>query len=370
MGYSSAQSIAMVNNNQLGLTSAEAQKTLLAEGPNQTDPKKTNKLWRIVKEVMAEPMFQLMLAAGIRLVMITGDHRLTALAMARQAGISAADVYARVTPIKKLELIQKFKSEGQVVAMTGDGVNDAPALKAAHIGIAMGKRGTDVAREAAALVLMEDSFADIVAAIRAGRLITQNIKQALSYSFSLHLPIIILSLVPVLMNQPMILLPLHIVFFELIFNPISSLVFEAEPADRNLMRQPPVPITEELLTARSLMKAMGFGLAMGVGILILYLVLLRQGTATPEIRAAVITAMVGANLGAIFIFRRQWFLNRLPLTGWLAIGLTLGGLSLIVNLSFLADIFALGHLSMLSFGITLFGSLVLVALGRLLVRYR
>ena len=151
--------------------------------------------------------------AGIRVVMITGDHPVTAKAIARQAGIAESDVYARVTPTDKLAIIQRLKSEGEVVAMTGDGVNDAPALKAAQIGIAMGRRGTDVARAAAALVLLQDSFAAIVTAIRAGRLITINIKQALGYSLSLHLPIIILSFMPGILNQPLILLPIHIVVF-------------------------------------------------------------------------------------------------------------------------------------------------------------
>ena len=145
--------------------------------------------------------------AGIRVVMITGDHSVTARAIAAEVGIDSANVYARVTPQQKLEIVEGFKSSGEVVAMTGDGVNDAPALKAAHIGIAMGERGTDVAREAASLVLMNDDFCTIVAAIRSGRLITQNLQQALRYTLAIHMPIIVLSMIPVLIGMPLLLLP-------------------------------------------------------------------------------------------------------------------------------------------------------------------
>ena len=306
--------------------------------------------------------------AGIRIVMITGDHPITAAAMAEQAGIAAADVYARVTPIKKLEIIQRLKAEGEVVAMTGDGVNDAPALKSAHIGIAMGKRGTDVAREAAALVLMEDSFTAIVGAIKAGRMITKNIKLALSYSLSLHMPIILLSIVPVVMNQALILLPVHIVFLELVFNPIASLLFEAEPADRDLMQQPPVPIKTELLNGRSLFRALTVGGLMGGGLLILYLWLLMRGVPTEEIRTAVFTAMVGANLGAVFIFRRRWFFSRLPRIGWIAMALTMTGLTVIVHLPILAQLFMLGKIGVWHYGLTHLGAFGLAGAGRVFNR--
>ena len=200
------------------------------------------------------------LRAGIRVVMITGDHPRTARAIAASAGIDSREVitgtelesmdvkaisariasvsiFARVTPQQKLAIVEALKANGEVVAMTGDGVNDAPALKAAHIGIAMGKRGTDVAREAASLVLLEDDFGAIVAAIRLGRRIFANLRQAMVYTLAVHIPIIGLSVLPVMFGMPLILAPIHIAFLELIIDPACSIVFEAEPGNPGLMEQ-------------------------------------------------------------------------------------------------------------------------------------
>src|SRR5690606_23031401 len=192
-------------------------------------------------------------AAGIRIIMMTGDHPATALAIAGEVGLSArpqvtgaaeiakldddalrerlrhVDVCARLQPVQKLRLVRLLREDGEVVAMTGDGVNDAPALKAADVGVAMGKRGTDVAREAAALVLLDDSFASIVAAIRQGRRIDDNIRKAVRFVFAVHIPIIALALVPTLLHWPVLLLPVHIVLLELLIDPACSIVFEAEP---------------------------------------------------------------------------------------------------------------------------------------------
>jgi len=203
-------------------------------------------------------------SAGIRVVMITGDYPATAQSIARQAGLERADavmtgaqldrlddaelaarvgeihVFARVIPEQKLRVVNALKARGEVVAMTGDGVNDAPALKAAHIGIAMGGRGTDVAREAAALVLLDDSFASIVAAIRLGRRIYSNIRKAIAFTLAVHVPIAGLSMLPVFFaDWPLLLLPVHIVFLELIIDPACSLVFEAEAAEPKVMQRPP-----------------------------------------------------------------------------------------------------------------------------------
>jgi Ca2+-transporting ATPase len=201
-------------------------------------------------------------AGGIRVVMITGDHPVTALAIARQAGIpgdhvlSGSDlaaikapdlaarlvgtnVFARIMPEQKLRLVQAFAAAGEVVAMTGDGVNDAPSLKAAHIGVAMGGRGTDVAREAASLVLLDDNFASLVTAVRLGRRIDDNLRKAIGYILAVHVPIAGMSLLPVVLGWPMVLGPIHVVFLELIIDPVSSIVFEAEPEEDGIMARPP-----------------------------------------------------------------------------------------------------------------------------------
>ena len=179
------------------------------------------------------------------------------------------------------------------------------------------------------------------------------------------MPILLLSLVPVLLNQPLILLPIHIVFLELVFNPISSLVFEAEPADRNLMLRPPVVVTEPLLSGRTLLRALLTGLVIGGLVLLFYAWLLHLGTPTEPLRTAVFTAMVGGNLGAIFLYRRNWFLARLPPIGWIAILTAMAGLSLIVTVPLLARVFDLGGIGWWHYAAILLGSMVVVAMGRI-----
>src|SRR6185437_3800574 len=202
-------------------------------------------------------------SAGVRILMLTGDHPVTAQAIAREIGLSEradvltgaeiaqlddaslaerlrqVDICARLRPEQKLRLVRLLQQSGEVVAMTGDGVNDAPALKAADVGVAMGERGTDVAREAAALVLLDDSFASIVRAIRQGRRIYDNIGKATAFVFAVHVPIIVLALLPALLHWPVILAPVHIVLLELLIDPASSMVFQAEPGSPDLMRRPP-----------------------------------------------------------------------------------------------------------------------------------
>ncbi len=233
--------------------------------------------------------------AGIRVIMITGDYPGTAQHIARQIGledpekyvtgpelskmsenklaekIKTTNIFARVVPEQKLVIVNALKLNGEIVAMTGDGVNDAPALKSAHIGIAMGERGTDVAREASAIVLLNDDFFSIVAAVRLGRRIFDNIKKAVGYTFSVHMPIAGLAVFPILFNLPLVLLPVHIAFLELIIDPACSMVFEAEPEEKNIMNRPPRNLQERLFGRKNLTLSLLQGTSMLVGVIIIFL---------------------------------------------------------------------------------------------------
>lgn len=254
--------------------------------------------------------------AGVRVIMMTGDHPATALAIARQVGLSErpdlmtgaeiealddaalrqrlrhVDLCARLKPQHKLRLVQLLRADGEVVAMTGDGVNDAPALKAADVGIAMGERGTDVAREAAALVLLDDSFARIVAAIRQGRRIDDNIRKATRFVFAVHVPIIALALVPTLLHWPVLLLPVHIVLLELLIDPACSIVFEAEPEDSDLMGRPPRPASDSPFAAAPLAHGVFQGLGVAFVLLAGQVWLAGQGWSAGQGRAVVFSALV------------------------------------------------------------------------------
>lgn len=258
-------------------------------------------------------------AAGIKVIMITGDHPATAFAVAKTAGIDVAAgvvlgadvarqsqtelrnalrgarVFARIAPEQKLMIVQALKANGEVVAMTGDGVNDAPALEAAHIGIAMGKRGTDVAREAADLVLLDDSFASIVGGVRLGRRIFTNLRRALTYITAIHVPIAGLALLPILFGMPPMLFPMHVVLLELAIDPICALVFEGEPSERAAMRRPPRPPKETLFGPRQLLKAFAQGAGVLAGVFGIYAILL-QDAPEPVARGGAFITLVLANL--------------------------------------------------------------------------
>jgi P-type Ca2+ transporter type 2C len=226
-------------------------------------------------------------SAGIRVVMITGDHAHTALAVAREVGIAADEgevltgaeaerlgpeefaeacrrvhVFARATPELKLRIVESLTATGETVAMTGDGINDAPALKAAAIGVSMGKRGTEVARESSRLVLLDDDFATLVEAIRTGRKVFDDIRHAFGYLLAVHVPIILLALLPPLLGWPLLLLPAEIVWIELLIHPTSSLVFPFEPEAPDLMSRPPRPATSGFFGPGQVRHAILAGLAM------------------------------------------------------------------------------------------------------------
>jgi Ca2+-transporting ATPase len=268
-------------------------------------------------------------AAGIRVVMITGDHPATALSIARQAGLgtngnlmtgaelaqldddalgsrlAGTDIFCRVQPEHKLRLVRAFRRRGDIVAMTGDGVNDAPALKAANIGVAMGARGTDVAREAASLVLLNDDFSSLVTAVRYGRRIFANLRKAIAFVVAVHVPIVGLSILPVILGWPLVLMPAHILFLQLIIDPSCSLVFEAEEAERDAMRSPPRRANDRLFDSAVLVR----GLWQGSGLLALlcgvYAWSRHQTHSDDVARTMTFTVLVLSNIGLIHA-NRSW----------------------------------------------------------------
>ncbi|MGA0532670.1 cation-translocating P-type ATPase [Hansschlegelia sp. KR7-227] len=279
--------------------------------------------------------------AGIRVVMMTGDSAATAEAIARQVGIPvgpgvmtgaelaaipagelaartvATSVYARLTPDQKLSLVASLKAQGEIVAMTGDGVNDAPALRAAHIGVAMGQRGTDVAREAADIVLLDDSFASIVGGVRLGRRIADNLRRAMIYVTAIHVPVAGLSLLPLLFGLPLAFFPMHVVLMELIVDPVCSVAFEAEPERRDSMRRPPRSPTRSLFGRREILAGLLEGALVLAVTLAGFVAALRLGLHEDQARGLLLSMLITANLALAYggiarfgepVFQRQ----RLP----------------------------------------------------------
>lgn len=262
-------------------------------------------------------------SAGVRVIMMTGDHIETARAIATAAGISErpevvlgrelenldskglanllarVDVFARVLPEHKLRLVEGLKTQGEVVAMTGDGVNDAPALAAAHVGVAMGGRGTDIAREAASIVVLDDDFVSVVKAIRLGRTIYGNIQRAARYIIAVHVPITGLALLPLLLGTPLILLPLHIVFLELIIDPASSIVLEREPPAADLMQRPPRQSKAKLIDLRTFAVSVSRGAVVFGAVAAAYAFATWSGLDSPNRAALTFATLIAGNLGLL-----------------------------------------------------------------------
>lgn len=305
--------------------------------------------------------------AGIRVVMITGDHPRTALAIAREAGLPAGeaitgaqlaqmdaatlqrvvgevDVFARVKPEQKLALVEALKKQGEVVAMTGDGVNDAPALKAAHIGVAMGQRGTDVAREAGALVLLKDDFDSIVQAIRMGRRTFANMRQAMVYTLAVHIPIAGLAVLPLLFGLPLLLAPVHIAFLELVIDPACSVVFEAEDGGETLMQQPPRDMREALLSRADALRSIAFGLLTTLAAFGAYAGWIAIGQDERSAATSAFILLVVANAALILPNRHarpgwRWLFAKLPPVSLWVIAGTLAALWMVTNFAPVARAF-------------------------------
>jgi Ca2+-transporting ATPase len=312
--------------------------------------------------------------AGIRVIMITGDYPVTAQNIAKQIGLKSEEgyitgaqlekltdaelrnkiknvcIFARVVPEQKLRIVEALKANKEIVVMTGDGVNDAPALKSAHIGIAMGGRGTEVAREASSLVLLDDDFSSIVQAVRMGRRIYENLKKAMAYIFAIHVPIAGMSLLPVLLEWPLALFPAHIAFLELIIDPVCSVVFEAEPAERNVMQHPPRKANEPLFDRKTIFLSVMQGIVALLIVAAVFRIAPMLGETESQARALAFTTLVFANLFLI-LANRSW--NRTILETfrvpnksllWVFAG-ALFFLALALNIPFLEGVFQFGQIT-------------------------
>lgn len=298
--------------------------------------------------------------AGIRIIMLTGDYFGTAQYVAKKIGLQQTDaaitgaeltkmndlelaqkikhtnIFARILPEQKLRIVNALKTNDEVVAMTGDGVNDAPALQSADIGVAMGKHGTDVARQAAALVLLDDNFSSLVAAIRIGRRVYANIKRAMVYTLAAHIPIIGMTLIPVVCKWPLMFYPVHIVFLEMIINPACSIVFEAEDAEADVMLRQPRSSKEKLFNRQTVVNGLlqGFGalwVSLAVFMLFRYL-----GYPDNTVRAITFVVFVITNLTLIFLNTTIVLRNRAL---WLVSSLAVVFLTIVLCVPYLRVLF-------------------------------
>jgi Ca2+-transporting ATPase len=295
--------------------------------------------------------------AGIRVIMITGDYPVTAKAIGRSIGmnpdadmltgaqlnslsdnelkdcIGRVNIFARVVPEQKLRIVKALKANGEIVAMTGDGVNDAPALKAANIGVSMGAKGTDVAREASSLVLLDDNFASIVSAIRSGRRIFDNLQKAMSYIMAIHIPIIGLTLIPAFFgDMTLILFPIHIVFMELIIDPVCSVAFEAEQEEHNIMKRKPRRPDELFFGRKKIVASILKGLLLLAMVLVIYFISIKEGHTDGEVRAIAFCALIIGNVFLILteLSRTRSFLSVILERNYFTLGIITLALVLLI----------------------------------------
>ncbi|MFM9841195.1 MAG: cation-translocating P-type ATPase [Cyclobacteriaceae bacterium] len=284
--------------------------------------------------------------AGVKVIMITGDFPTTAKSIAQQIGLSTegqvitgnelsvmsdeelkekikrTTIFARIIPEQKLRIVQALKANGEIVAMTGDGVNDAPALKASNIGVAMGNKGTDVAREASSLVLLDDNFASIVSAIHSGRRIYDNLQKAMSYIMAIHIPIIGLTLLPAFFpSLPILLLPLHIVFMELIIDPVCTIAFESEQDEKGIMQRKPRNPSESFFGTKRVLFSVFAGALLLLMVLIVYFLSINEGHTEGEVRAIAFSSLIIGNIFLILtdLSKTRSFISVFAERNWAAI---------------------------------------------------
>ncbi len=271
--------------------------------------------------------------AGIRVKMITGDNAATATTIGKLVGFRGVEntlngeelmamneseledcvlnthVFTRMFPEAKLRIINALKAKGEIVAMTGDGVNDGPALKAAHIGISMGKKGSEIARQASSLILIEDDLARMVDAVAMGRKIYTNLKKAIQYIISIHIPIILIVFLPLALGwiYPSIFSPIHIIFLELIMGPTCSIIYENEPLEKNLMVQKPRPFTSTFFNLSELTTSIAQGLIITMGTLFIYQYAVRTGHDETSVRTMVFITLISANVFLTLVNRSFYY---------------------------------------------------------------
>jgi len=315
--------------------------------------------------------------AGIRVIMITGDYPITATNIGKEIGIEnpelcitgselkemsedelcerikTVNIFARVVPEQKLKIVNALKKNKEIVAMTGDGINDAPAMKASNIGIAMGEKGTDVAREASSMVLMDDNFGSIVGAVKMGRKIFDNLQKALGYIFAIHVPIAGLSLIPVFFaHLPLILWPAHIVFLELIIDPACSMIFEAEKEEKNVMSRPPNDINEPFFSTKKILLSCTQGLGILIVSLLVYFIALKMGYSEKGVRTLTFVTLIISNIAVIFS-NRSWtsgffkiLTTRNKAVTWI-VGGAIVFLILVLKIPFLMDLFQFENIGLI-----------------------
>lgn len=305
-----------------------------------------------------EEVFQGFYKAGIKVKIITGDIAETSMAIAQEIGFKGYDknmsgdelmelsdseiqevvleteIFTRMFPEAKLRIINALKAKGEIVAMTGDGINDAPALKAAHIGIAMGKKGTEIAKQAASLILLEDDLEKMIDAIAMGRRIYTNLKKAIQYIISIHIPIILIVAIPLMLGwvYPNIFSPIHIILLELIMGPTCSIVYENEPMEKDIMIKNPRPLSTTFFNWKELTTSVMQGLLITLGLLGIYQFSVSSGYDESTTRTMVFTTLISANIFLTFINRSFYYsllttfkyVNKLiPLIIGITVGITL-----------------------------------------------